>query len=86
MPVGRRFSVELLLEHQPRVLAQGVKADLRPVRLDRAQLGVLDQHRRRVDRVVGDAVLVRVDEALQLLRAAVGGIAGDQRATWTGTS
>jgi hypothetical protein len=62
-------TVELLLEHQPRVLAQRVELDLGPVVLHGAQLaGVFQQHGGCVHRVQRHAVAVAVDEALQLLR------------------
>jgi hypothetical protein len=49
--------LELLLEHQPRVLAQRVELDLRPVVLHGAQLaGVFQQHGGRVHRVQRHAV------------------------------
>ena len=66
-------TVEVLLEHQTRMLAQRVELDLRPIRFDGAQLGcVLDQHRRRIDRVVGHAVRVAVDESLELVDVVAG--------------
>ena len=58
------------MENQARVLAQRMELDLRPVGLDGAQLGrVLHQQRGRIDRVVGHAVAVAVDEAGQFLQA-----------------
>jgi hypothetical protein len=74
--------VAALVEHQPRVLAHGVEPDLRPVGLDRSQLGrVLQQQRRRVDRVQATrcalASMKRLSSAPWRRRPQV-----TQRATW----
>mmetsp|Transcript_26231 Transcript_26231/g.62007 ORF Transcript_26231/g.62007 Transcript_26231/m.62007 type:complete len:1071 (-) Transcript_26231:600-3812(-) len=73
LPAVWGSALQPLLEHQPRVLAQRMELDARPVLLHGAQLaGVFEQHRGRVDRVPGHAVGVVVDEASQLLLAAAG--------------
>ena len=62
-------NLHFCLKHQSGMLTQRMKLDLRPLLLDGAQGGaVVNQQRRRIDRIERDPVRVGIHEFFQFVR------------------